>query len=63
MTNGAKKRMEQAYERFRLSARSYHRVLKTARTISDLAGEERIEEEHVAEALMYREPDRKYWGE
>ena len=63
MTAGAKKRMEEAYERFRLSARSYHRVLKTARTIGDLAGVEEIEEEHVAEALMYREPDRKYWGE
>lgn len=63
MTAGAKKRIEEAYERFRLSARSYHRVLKTARTIGDLTGTERIEEEHVAEALLYREPDRKYWGE
>ena len=63
MTVGAKKRIEEAYERFRLSARSYHRVVKTARTIGDLAGTEKIEEEHVAEALLYREPDRKYWGE
>jgi magnesium chelatase family protein len=37
-----------------LSARAYHRVLKLARTIADLAGEERISTAHVAEALQYR---------
>ncbi|MBW3634362.1 MAG: hypothetical protein KY456_15175 [Chloroflexi bacterium] len=37
-----------------LSARAYHRVLKLARTIADLAGEERITTTHVAEALQYR---------
>ena len=37
-----------------LSARAYHRVLKLARTIADLAGEERIATAHVAEALQYR---------
>ena len=63
LTEAAKHRIEEAYERLSLSARSYHRILKTARTIGDLAGTERIEEAHVAEALMYREPDRKYWGE
>jgi magnesium chelatase family protein len=37
-----------------LSARAYHRVLKLARTIADLAGEENIAPTHLAEALQYR---------
>ena len=45
-----------AMERMRLSARVYHRVLKLARTIADLAGEEAIGVGHVAEALQYRPP-------
>lgn len=56
-------RMEKAYQRLSFSARAYHRILKTARTIADLAGTEKIEEAQLAEALLYREPDRKYWGE
>ncbi len=63
LSREARKRMEEAYEQLSLSARSYHRILKTARTIADLAGAERIEESHLSEALLYREPDRKYWGE
>lgn len=38
----------------KISARGYHRVLKVARTIADLEGEEKIRSDHVAEALMYR---------
>lgn len=41
-------------ERFRLSARAYHRVLRVARTIADLAGSEPVERAHVAEAAAYR---------
>jgi magnesium chelatase family protein len=37
-----------------LSARAYHRVLKLARTIADLAGDEDISPNHLAEALQYR---------
>ena len=63
MTEEAKKQVEEVFDRFSLSARTYHRVLKTARTIADLAEEDIITKEHLSEALLYREPDRKYWGE
>jgi len=46
--------LSNATAQFHLSARSYHRVLKIARTIADLAGSDRIKAEHVAEALQYR---------
>jgi magnesium chelatase family protein len=43
-----------AMQRLHLSARAYHRVLKLARTIADLAGSARIEVAHLAEALQYQ---------
>ena len=52
--------MEKLYEELELSARSYHRIRKVARTIADLAGEEKIRTEHLLEAAMYR-PAQEIW--
>lgn len=49
--------MERLYHTLRLSARAYHRLHRVARTIADLAGEERIREEHLLESAAYRKPD------
>jgi len=46
--------MRTAMNQMQLSARAYHRVLKLARTIADLVGEEKIAPTHLAEALQYR---------
>ena len=46
--------MQAAVRQMDLSARAYHRVLKLARTIADLAGDENIDTPHLAEALQYR---------
>jgi magnesium chelatase family protein len=46
--------LTEAAERMKLSARGYHRVLKVARTIADLAGATTVARPHIAEALSYR---------
>ncbi len=50
--------LQGAVSRLGLSARAYHRVLRIARTIADLAGAEALEASHVAEAVQYRSLDR-----
>jgi magnesium chelatase family protein len=44
-----------------MSARGYHRIIKVARTIADLDGEQVISVKHVAEAVSYRNLDRRFW--
>jgi magnesium chelatase family protein len=55
LSSDARKLLFYAYKSMKLSVRTYYKVIKVAASISDLANCPRIEEEHIAEALSYRQ--------
>ena len=52
---------EDAFRRLRLSARSYHGIIRTARTIADLDGAVKIGVPHISEAICFRSADKSIW--
>lgn len=53
--------MEDIFKSMSLTARTYHKILRVARTIADLDGAFNIERKHLMEAICYRSADKKYW--
>ncbi|XME01334.1 YifB family Mg chelatase-like AAA ATPase [Lachnospiraceae bacterium C1.1] len=56
------KLIQNAFNKTGFSARSFHRVLKTARTIADLDHSDNISTKHLSEAIIYKGLDRRYWN-
>ena len=56
--------MEEIYDKYMLTARTYHKILRVARTIADVEESKSIHHNHLVEAIRYRSliNDKKYWG-
>jgi magnesium chelatase family protein len=63
LSPAAEKLLELAMEKFQFSARAYDRIRKLGRTIADLEANTTIKEEHISEAIQYRNLDRSTWGQ
>jgi magnesium chelatase family protein len=61
LSDDVKTMLRQVSQQMGISARAFDRIVKLARTIADLAGEEHIGLTHVAEAIQYRSLDRRIW--
>ena len=54
--------MESIYEKLQMTGRTYHKIIRVARTIADLDASENIKLRHLSEAVCYRSLDNKYFG-
>ena len=61
LSEDAQNILKMAITELNFSARAYDRIIKVARTISDLAGVEHIQPDHMQEAIQYRTLDRQFW--
>ena len=61
LSKQAENMLKIAFENMSLSARGYEKILRIARTIADLDGNDEVNDDHIAEAIQYRSLDKKYW--
>jgi magnesium chelatase family protein len=59
LTENGKTLLEKAVEKYGLSPRAYHRIIRVARTIADMENGDHIGEPHIAEAIQYRVLDKR----